>query len=647
MRFLFRVLMALVLTAALLVGMLFLLPGEKIARLAADQVQVQTGRSLDISGDVRLSVWPVLGVKTGPVAFQNADWLGPDAPPMIEAAGVSIGVALKDLLSGDIRIKKLVVAAPRLHLSTNEQGVGNWEFGPPPVNSTPDPASEGSASTDIAIEYVELTDASVTWAPHGAAPIVQDNMDLTLLWPNPAGAADLMLTLKPASDLIEIEAELGTFSQFLAGQVASIGATIRTASGRARFDGRASLSGDLSGRLTGETSDADRLARAFGQKDLDPGAILEASVSFGTDVTYTTDGRLSLRDTNLKMGQNEVSGAVDLNLAGAKPMLTAKLDGDRLDLSALAAATDGESPETKPVGGSSGWSSAPIDASALGLLDASIDVKFNALALGGTELGQSKLNLSIDRARAVLSFAPATVFGGTANGQLVANNRNGLSVGGKLSFDNIELSEALNVFADSDKLNGRALGQLEFLGVGENMDAIMRSLSGSGWVEVGKGFFTGFDLEDLMRSGGGNGGSTVFESLSASYTMKNGDLINPDLLMRLKRVRAEGAGRIGLGAQDLDYTFTPILEGVNARRGLRIPVRIKGSWDDPSIRPDLDAALDADIDRKKDELEDKARAKLGEELKRDIAPEEDLEDAIKDGLEEKAVKELLKIFGAD
>ena len=291
-----------------------------------------------------------------------------------------------------------------------------------------------------------------------------------------------------------------------------------------------------------------------------------------------------------------------------------------------------------------GWSREVIDASALALMEGRVDLQFEALTAGEWALGASKLNLTLDRSRAVLTLAPARIFGGTVNGQLVANNRSGLSVGGKLSFNDIALNQALAVMADTDKLNGSALGQVEFLGVGEDLDTIMRSLSGSGWFEVGKGFFTGFDLEELMRSGGGNGGSTVFETLTAGFTMQDGNLQNPDLLMTLKRIRAEGAGRIGLGSQDLDYVFTPIAGGTSGQ-GFRIPVKIRGAWSDPSIRPDLSAAIASDPDLKA--AEEKARAKLGEELDREIAPDEDLEDAIKDGLEKKAVDELLKILGGN
>ena len=74
MRWIIRVAMALVVFAAILIAAVFLIPAEKVAGLAAREFSKITGRELVISGSVRPSFYPVLGVKTGPVSVANADW---------------------------------------------------------------------------------------------------------------------------------------------------------------------------------------------------------------------------------------------------------------------------------------------------------------------------------------------------------------------------------------------------------------------------------------------------------------------------------------------------------------------------------------------------------------------------------------------
>ena len=66
-----------------IVAVILLVPTEKIAQIAADQVKSATGRELTLAGGVSPSFYPVIGVETGAVALSNADWA--DAPTMVSA----------------------------------------------------------------------------------------------------------------------------------------------------------------------------------------------------------------------------------------------------------------------------------------------------------------------------------------------------------------------------------------------------------------------------------------------------------------------------------------------------------------------------------------------------------------------------------
>ncbi|WP_264210420.1 AsmA family protein [Leisingera thetidis] len=636
MKLIIRVATALVLTVVVLAGLLLLLPGEKIARLAADQLETQTGRKLEIGGKVRFTFWPTLGVKADAVTLSNADWAGPE--PMLRAERLTIGVAASDLLQGNVRVTEVSAILPHLDLATREDGTGNWVFG----SSTAAQAGTGTgrSAVPLRIEAVELTGASLRYRAHGEAPVELKNIDLSLLWPDPAGTVNAKVTLRPAGEPVRVDAEIGTFAAFLAGDVSSVGATVAAPGGKGRFDGHAAISGEAGGRLTFGSENALQTGVALGV--FLPDALAQKAV-FGADVTYTADGRLSMRDLAVELGGNRLTGAADVEVR-KRPKITAQLQGGALDFSAFAASTGSGGAGA----GAGGWSEEAIDAAALGLANAVVDLSFDSLRTGSVNMGPSKLTLTIKRKRAVLQFLPASMFGGEVKGQLVANNRDGLSVGGKLSFNGIRLERALGETAGYSRLNGEALGEVEFLGSGKSVDAIMRSLSGKGWLEAGKGFFTGFDLERLMRSGG-NGGSTVFDRLTASYTIEGGSLGNQDLLVLLKGFRADGKGRIGLGARDLDYLFTPQLVRAGSDQVLTIPVRITGPWDDPHIRPDLSQALQTRVDEVEQSAKDRVRQKLSEELNlnTDTAPAQDLNDALRQRIEQEARDQLLKLLGGN
>ena len=172
----------------------------------------------------------------------------------------------------------------------------------------------------------------------------------------------------------------------------------------------------------------------------------------------------------------------------------------------------------------------------------------------------------------------------------------------------------------------------------------MNSLSGKGSLTMGRGTIQGIDLDKLMRSGLGTGGTTVFDSLTASFTMKDGNLFNPDLLMKLPALSANGEGRIGLGPRDLDYLFTPQIDSINGGKGLAIPVRIKGPWSSPRITPDMEKAIDLNFEEEKE----KARKKLEDEVNKRLGVEKEVgestEDAIKRKLEDEVRDKVRKMF---
>ena len=60
---LIRLLIGTVLVFVLVLGAgLFLVPGEKIAQVAADELTRRTGRNVEIAGEAKISLWPDLGV---------------------------------------------------------------------------------------------------------------------------------------------------------------------------------------------------------------------------------------------------------------------------------------------------------------------------------------------------------------------------------------------------------------------------------------------------------------------------------------------------------------------------------------------------------------------------------------------------------
>ncbi len=653
MRWIIRAILLVVILAIGLVATVLMLPGDRIARLASDQISNLTGREVTMSGETTVSFYPILGVSTGAVTIANADWS--DEGPMFQADSLKIGVEPQALWGGDIRITGLEAQSPRVHLERAADGRVNWELGvegvAPSGQSGEGAAPAQSSRLALTLDRALIENATFIFDDRSTGERTEmTGMRFDLRWPEYEGRASFDATLRPADEAVEISGFLDRVGDFIDGAVSDVSAEITMPGGNIAFLGRASADGAADGKLTAKIADTNRAMAALGQPPADLPKGFGRSVDISTQVTVTAAQTLSLRDLILDLGGNRLTGAVDVALAGDRPDITARLDAGALDLSALnsseGSGTGGQSAGTSQQ--SSGWSKDPIDVSALGLANADVALTASSIDLGDLQVGATQTRMQLDRSRMVFELQNVEAYAGNITGQFVMNNRSGLSVGGQMNVQGIDLERFLTAAADVDRLSGSADASVNFLGVGGSQHAIMNSLSGEGRVSMGRGVINGIDLDRLMRSGDITGGTTIFDTMGASFTMKDGNLFNNDLRMELPLAKADGEGRIGLGARDIDYLFTPkLLEGDN-NTGLAIPVRIRGPWDKPSILPDLEKALElnlaGEVDKLEDQAEEELRRAVGKELGVDVEEGQDLEDAVRDAIEDEALKGLRSLF---
>lgn len=645
MRWIIRGIGALLLIVVIMLGALFLLPGERIARIASDQLSRMTGREVSITGDVGVTLWPVLGVTAGGLEVGNADWT--DKGAMLTAANAAIGVDAGALLRGEIRITNIAAQSPVIRLEQRLDGRASWQFTDSASGAQIETESEPTAKRrPLSIQKLTVTDATLIYDAEGADVLRYEGVDLELDWPEQDGAAEIAASMAPAGAGVDLTARIEGFADFLNGGVRPLRADVTTRGGEIGFDGRGSLDGALAGELRIDSADTARFLASFGAGGVTLPQGLGQSVDLRSGLTLTADRRLALRNIALDLGGNSLTGQADLALNGT-PRITANLRTGALDLSALSeggAETNGTSSQTQG-DALEGWSRQEINADWLAAFDGDIALSAESIDLGQLDLGPTRAVLRNDRARMVFDLQDMSAYGGKVAGEFVMNNRSGLSVGGNLTAQGVQMRDLLEDTAGVTRFSGDGTAALSFLGSGQSLDAIMRSLSGNGTLSMGRGTIAGIDLDALLGSVDAKGGSTVFDSMEATFDIAQGVLRNDDLLMLLPNFNATGAGQVNLGARTLDYTFTPKALRVNASRGgLAVPVRITGPWADPQIKPDLRAAIDLNFAEEKQQAEDKVREKIQEEL--NISPDDSrsTEDIVKDELENAVRRELFKLF---
>lgn len=650
MRWILRIVFGLLALVVAAVAVLFLLPAERIAGLVTDRFEAATGRAMTLQGDVRPTLWPELGVNTGPVTIANAGWS--DAGPMLSADRLSVGVDIMALLGGDVRISRIEIEAPRVVLEVASDGRGNWEMvraGGEAVTAT----SGGEVVVaggvpQFTLDRAVISGGSLTFIDRASGSRTElSSVDATLRLPDFEGAADLDLAAVMNGQRFAVTGQIAAFAGFLGAGAVPVTAEFAVGGNKVAFQGRAGLDPVAAGgRLEAELDDMGALFALIGlaAPDLPRGLGREAVVSGA--VTVTQAGAITLRDATIRLDQNTLTGAADITLA-ERPRIVATLSAGALDLSEAVTDEDGAS-GTGSAEAASGWSRDPIDVSGLQAVDAEIALAAASVDLGLAQLGRTNILVTLDKGRAVTEIREIQAYDGTVTGTLVVNSRGGLSTRADLSGKGVRIKPLLVQLADWDRLQTTGDVRMNLLGVGNSVDALMNSLSGEGAIKFGQGEIAGLDLVGMLRnldaSYIGEGAKTIFESIGATFTVDQGVLTNADLAFLAPLITASGKGRIGLGAQTLDYR----LEGQTGG-GIRVPVLITGTWANPKFRLDLESLaeerIEVEVEKVKEQAEEAVIERLNEELGVDIQTKEDIDDVLKKELEERARDGLLDLLG--
>ncbi len=653
MRWLVRIGVLLLVLAGLVVVALMLVPGDRIARIAEQRFEAATGRSMTLSGDIRATIHPQPGIRIGQVEVANADWS--QAGPMLTADSARVGVDLRALIGGTVRIRRVEIVNPVLRLETAADGRTNWDFKTPDDTGAGTRAS-GSPLPAFSLDHGVLRGGRLSWINHATGQdTVLEGLDLDLRLPAFDGPATMTLSALLHGRPHDVSARIAEFDTFLAGAATGLELSADNGSGNLTLNGRGGYApAAFEGRLVAETSDPAALFAALGQTaPAIPAGFGRDRIGIAGAVALTPGQTLQLREGTIRLDDNVLNGDLDIALKGERPRIDARLAAGALDFSSLAAAggPDGGPQGDASVGGS-GWPAELIDASALSLVDGQLEFTADSIDLGALKLGTSDILTGIERARAVLEVRNIGVHGGQVTGQFVINNRSGLSVGGDLRAANVAMQPMLSDLAGYDRLIGTGNFDLNFLGAGNTLNAIMKSLSGGGSLALGQGELRGLDLVGMLRnldpSFEGAGSKTVFDSVTASFSVSDGVLSSSDLAFSAPLATATGAGTVDMGNRRLNYRVAPTaLADKDGAGGISVPVIITGPWSDPSFRPDLEFLLDRELGEERRAVEERLKQEAEKALGGARQEGESAGDALKRRAQEEVGNRLRGLLGGN
>ena len=662
MRWIIRLGLTLAVVVLLALGLLAMVPAERVAQAVSAQFEAMTGRKLDLAGEVTPRLWPSFGVSTGPVSIANADWAESGAP-LFRAEGLDITINLGALLGGEVRILGLAADRPELNLERDAEGRANWVF------AASQPEAEGGAgavpapATGFTLDEGRMTDGTIRFTDRQSGRVVAlDGVDATLAIPDFSGPFTLSVTAMSGGQPVALDLQGGAFSAFALGRVVPVKAGLTAGGSTLSFDGRggyAPLAAE--GALSADLADLPALGALMGSELARPGPGLGQEVlKLAGTLTLDGSGGAYLRQATVQADDNQLKGDLDLLPGAARPLLKAQLAAGPIRIGT----GEGGAAEGGAAGGmaASGWPEDVIDVSALGTLDADIALTAPSVDLGVLKAGPTRVAITVERARAVIDIRELQAYDGRVSGDFVINGRGGLSVGGRLTLAGLQTQPLFTDLAGWDRLVSSGDLELEFLGVGNSIAAIMQSLEGKGSLELGQGELRGIDIVGMLRSLDpgfvGEGQKTVFDGLAGTFSIAGGVLTNPDLRLVAPYLTASGAGDIDLGGRSLDYRIRPTaLAAEDGTGGVMVPLLISGPWAKPKFRLDLESIarekMEAEAKAAAARLEEEAKAaeaaakaeleqRLKDELGIEVAPDESLGDAAERGAKEALTDEAVK-----
>lgn len=624
MRWIFRILGAVVVLLFLALGTILLIPAERIAVIASDRITQATGRSVTISGEARPTLWPDLGIVIEGLRVGNPTWAG--AAPMIEAERVNVGVAWSGLFSGDIQVQRAVFEGAQILLVRAEDGRMSWDMSSARGGAE---ASEGATgSVQIGFDEAIIRDARVRYLDReGGADWDVSQLDATLRLPDAGGPVAFEGDAQVNGVPLVLEATIDGASGLLAGEARPVVATLRWQGGSIGYEGAFALDATAEGAMNLSAEDlAPLVALAGGSMPEMPAGLGRNQIAVSGDVRLAQEGSVHLREGLVRLDDTLLSVAADLVPGEDRPMLRGTITGGEIALPGLLEARD----DTLETG--EGWPRDIIDVSGLFTTDADLTVRADSLDLGAVALSDIDLRARINRGRLVFDIASIRTYEGQLAGQFVINGRGGLSVGGDLILSDVALRPLLTAMAEYERLEGTGSASLEFLGVGNDLHTIMDGLEAEGDVALGQGTILGLDLGGMLRnfdpSFQGEGQRTVYDRVTADFIVRDGVLQNEDLLLDAPWGEMRGAGEADLAAMTVDYTLIPgVLRDADGVATVRVPIAVTGPWSAPAIGPDLALLAEIELAEETARLEAEARAALE-------AEEDRLEELARDGANE-------------
>lgn len=292
-----------------------------------NQVKKQTGRDLEIAGDLSPSVFPWAGISIGKIVLANAEGYGDQ--PFASIGSADVKVELLPLIRREINVRTVELKGLQLDLQRAADGTTNWDDLLKSTTTTTTEA-EGDGDVEVTTE-VEGSGATIAALAVGGIEVLNANVS----WNDEMTGTDAALT---GFNLVTGAIELAKpFDLNIDFSVASNSMDLN-----ADIKGGGELMMDLDGQVynvNGFTLTADAKGGAL------PNGELQAT--FGADViAKLAEQQIDVSSLNLSALGIEMSGVINVTNLDTEPTVAGQLSTNEFSPKELFAKLGIEAPVT-------------------------------------------------------------------------------------------------------------------------------------------------------------------------------------------------------------------------------------------------------------------------------------------------------------
>jgi AsmA protein len=555
------------------------------------KVEQQTGRQLQIAGDIGWTIYPSLGLSLSDVKLSNPKGFAPEQ--MLEVSELKAAVALMPLFNQDLQIQQLHLDGVIANLVTRKDGSSSMD-GLTANKTTTTTETETAAATG---PELQLQDLSVS------------NLQLNLL---SEGSPDQRLTLKSLK-----------LNDFKANEWAPLDFELVVLSSQTQLDVKGSAQLQLS-----ENNQLVQLKDFVLETDFTGVPVKQLSLE--TELTLALDKKqLEWQWKKLQLDEIKGSGQLAVNYA-KQAVIKLNLQLDEVDTASYSSENS-----TEQAGTTAQQSQAEPDLSALRQFDLDLKLAVKTLKVAGLHTENLQLALTNKAGLVQIQNASADLYQGKVLAKATLDARKTpVSYSFNKQLSGLALRPLLTDGADIDLLSGTAKLSIEGKGHSLLPEQIKKNLLATGSFEVTDGSLYGVNIAQMIRNakatlkneaqtGDNSEQKTDFSSLTGSFNLTDGLLTNPDLKMAAPLLRLAGKGSANLLSEELDYQLSTALVNTSKGQGgkekddlagVEIPLKISGTMQKPKYSLDTKALLEGQLKEKVESGKEKLKNKLLEKL---------------------------------